>query len=249
MKVYFWDFHGVLEEGSELTLVTAINELRQHFGMFPDATIEELKSYFGPSLSKVVMRYFQPHYPHIHTYIDSTIRKLVLKHTESMMRPRQGAVETLHTIKTRGDLNYVLSSAEYEDILTQLNMMGLRPYLDEIYTFLHDGYRRTNNAATFKANMTFFVGLGFMEGQKNYSAFLENRLGNLTFPERLILIGDTRTDMEAAKLVKDMIKKYEGEVPKLGNVSIHGVLFDRDGKNSRIEADHRITRLEEVLYI
>lgn len=234
MKVYFWDFHGTLEEGSQQTLIAAINGTRLRYGMFPDAGEDELVSYFGPPLPSILSKYF-PRQDMWH--VTRTVRELAIGYTEQMMRPMKGAIKTLERIKKGGNMNYIVSTADGYDLATQVDILGFRPYVDGMFTFLLDGEQNGNGPEEFKAGT--IVNQGLMAMQRHYSVT----------PEKILLIGDTRTDMLSADMAKQMVIDSPGLRRQFGDVKIIGCLFDPDGSKTEIAADHRLRELADVLKI
>lgn len=230
MKVYFWDFHGVLEEGSEKTLVAAINELRRRNSMFPDVTEEELVGYFGPSLPEVLNRFF----PGQDTKsLSRKIGDLAVAYTGQMMRPREGAIITLRTIRERGDLNYLVSSADGEDVSRQLALLGMESHLHGVHTYLLNGYSDTDSIEEFKAGI--ILNTGVVATRRHYSKT----------PDGILLIGDTETDIRSARLARQMVSEAQPPV----DIPVYGVLFDPNSRNSHVQADYRVRRLQDVLSI
>ncbi len=139
------------------------------------------------------------------------------------------------TLRGRGHRNYVVSSADGEDVCSQLNALGAYSVLDGVQTFLSQGNKNGENSEEFKANV--MLSEGILATQRHYSAV----------PKRLFMIGDTESDMRSCVLAKEIVGDYlfnPADRPR-----IVSVLFDPQKRNGHITADYKIAELRAVLYI
>ena len=219
-----------MEKGSPATLVAAINEQRRIQGMFPDVTEDEIIRYFGPSLPKILERFFPEQDTKI---LAKLVGDLAVEYTPQMMQPREGALRVLNELYTRGHLNYVLSSADGYDVQRQASILGLSPYLHGVHTFLLNGNSSVGSVEEFKAGV--MINTGLIGVQINYGVT----------PESLVLVGDTETDMRAAERAKKMIVSDS----RFRDVRVHGVLFDPNLRNTRIKTEYRLRTLGDILYV
>ena len=102
MDVYFWDFHGTLETGSEDVLAAAINEMRIRMGMLPDCTPEEIQGFYGPPLPEILKRYFPEHET---DRLAREVNRISVTFVPRFMRLTEGAVDTMRTLRGRGHRN------------------------------------------------------------------------------------------------------------------------------------------------
>ena len=57
-KLFAWDFHGTLEEGTEIGFARILKQLSKDFGINREIEIAEVKKLFGQSIKNYLRHFF-----------------------------------------------------------------------------------------------------------------------------------------------------------------------------------------------
>jgi len=189
MKTLFvWDLNETIETGSEYSDMIAINNLLEELGSKKRLTKEELKGMpasLGAKL-RIVIKGAGIAY-------SEQIRKKVIEHRIKVgleySKPVPGAEEALAEVKKHGDDNIVVTVAPKDVANEMLEKIGLRQYIDEVYS------------ASEERNKKFPERHGDVENDApKWKAFCVDKHSRKEHYGRKIFTGDRPEDAEAGNL-------------------------------------------------
>ena len=178
MKLFVWDFHGVLEEGNHKAVTDVTNSVLERFGYTARLTKEDCKKLYG----RKWFEYFQYLLPEEglerHLELQEACFAASPENEEAIkrhIRPNSYADEVLSAIRERG--HYLLLISNTNDIGMFLRITGLEGYFHKAFSVhAHDPDNRRTKSDVLKE-------------------FLEGR----SFDE-IIIIGDSPGDISLADI-------------------------------------------------
>ena len=188
MKLFVWDFHGVLEKDNEKAVIEISNRVLENENFKERFTDEDNDRYYGlkwyqyfenllPSLSKEECLKLQA------KCLDNQSKNKSI--ISSIIKPADYAIQVVQNIKDSGHEQIVISNTRNEDIIWFLESVNLRDF--------------------FNDNQIF----GINSHQTNSSKidFLKNYLNGKKFDD-IISIGDSEGDLELGKTVNGTTYYY-----------------------------------------
>lgn len=176
MKLFVWDFHGVLEKDNEYSVVEICNKVLEKFNVNKRISLEETKRLYGLKWGDY-FRYCNPDAE------NDTIKEMVSyavevglneKNPLKYIKPMDNAHFVLKTIKERGHFNLVISNSSQE---------SLKFFLDSVdITHLVDEYIGVDGHVEFSE-------------ENGKTAILKKYVEGNDF-EKIIKIGDIEADIE-----------------------------------------------------
>ena len=137
---------------------------------------------------------------------------------------RDGAIETLKKIRAHGDMNYILSSNNPDELQAFIKKYDLS---SSVLSMAVAEWQEVADSASRSR--------GFKASELYQTA-------KLPFADLTIMIGCDDKDMKAVETAKRLLTR-EREYQK----RVIGVLFDPDGKKADIPCGYRINELPQVL--
>lgn len=175
LKLFVWDFNGVLEQNSEFALIETSNIILKKFGYSQRFTIEHLNNYYGLKWYELFER-IMPGLSH-QQYLDlqnaciDYARHDLTSGSKNIM-PTDHAAAVLGQINQAGHDQIVISNIHIDDLNWYLKLVGLSEY--------------------FPVNKRF--GINPFISQSNKIGTLKKYLRNKIFDD-IIIIGDSEPDM------------------------------------------------------
>jgi len=127
MKLFVWDFHGVLEKGNEFAVQEVCNKALEEFGVKRKVTVRECLNLYGKKWADY-FRHFAPHLgkEDVHKMVDRAVEiGLKEKIPFKYIKPMDYAHEVLKSIAKRGHMNIIISNSSPESLdmfLISVNM-------------------------------------------------------------------------------------------------------------------------------
>ncbi len=261
INIYMFDFNHTLEEGSEIALAYAINSARRKNG-YPAVSIDQVLKLYGHPLNTFVQQ-FCPWITNVEGFAIE-LSKDIFEHakTHGCMKPSEGAIEVLRTLKERGHYISILTLMR-EPIWPYLELLGLKEYVSGAG---YDGAFKKFREAVLQSQSPDFV-RAFLEqdyfiagGEKAYHAYLTGRMsvmqhdsdGQPVMWDRRFFIGDSEVDMRSAMMANRLIEEEWKHYPEYSckpRPKIESVLYNPRNKPTAIKPDYEITHLRQLLDI
>ena len=133
-KLFAWDFHGTLEQGTEVGFAEILRKLARENNYKTTIKLTEVRKLFGISILDY-LRHFFPKLSDKEIYeLRTQIRdRQNRKHIEKYIKPAPFAHEVLQKIKAVGHKNIVVSTSSQPHIIRFLEIVDLTEYFDGIF--------------------------------------------------------------------------------------------------------------------
>ena len=133
-KLFAWDFHGTLEQGTEVGFAEMLRKLARENNYKTTIKLAQVRKLFGISILDY-LRHFFPKLSDKEIYeLRTQIRdRQNRKHIEKYIKPAPYAHEVLRKIKEAGHKNIVVSTSSKPHILRFLDVVDVAKYLDGIF--------------------------------------------------------------------------------------------------------------------
>ena len=135
MKLFVWDFHGVLEKDNEFAVQEVVNRVLPEFGIQRKATVEECLDLYGKKWAEYY-RYFVPDADEdvIHKMVEMAVDISVgEKVAAKYIKPMDHAHEVLDEIAKKGHMNIVISNSAPEALDYFLESVGMSGRFEHKY--------------------------------------------------------------------------------------------------------------------
>lgn len=182
MKLFVWDYHGVLERGSEYAAQEITNFILERNGFSERLDTKRAEQFSGLKWYEYFERLLpqESHETHFALQEDCFKRsnempEILLKH----MQPNAGVHEVLSRVSGSNHHQVLFSNTKPESLPKFLNIIGIEPFFPDGYAYAIDSHQK--NAQHSK--------------QDALTSFLEGRKYN-----ELIIIGDSPGDMRLAEI-------------------------------------------------
>jgi phosphoglycolate phosphatase-like HAD superfamily hydrolase len=177
MKLFVWDFHGVLEKGNEAAVIEISNAVLEEFGYSERFTPEENESLYGRKWYEY-FEYLLPTEPHErHLQLQAASFKMsderwdiVTKH----IKPTANAIGVLEAIASSHQ-QIVVSNTKPHALVEYIRTVGMTDYFNHTNAFAVDQHKR--DAARTKQDV------------------LREYLESNPQVQQLVIIGDSKSDM------------------------------------------------------
>ena len=131
MKLFVWDFHGVLEQNAELALIETSNVILEKFGYQQRFTIELLNAFYGLKWYELFERLL----PDLSHQQCLDLQNACIEYarndfsnTAKHILPTKYAAEVLGQIKQAGHDQIIISNVHADDLSWFLKTVGLSKY-------------------------------------------------------------------------------------------------------------------------
>lgn len=130
MKLFVWDFHGVLEKGNEFAVQEVCNKVLSEFGVERESTVQECLALYGKKWADY-FRYFASNFDEekIHRMVDRAVEiGLVEKPALKYIKPMDYSHDVIKKITEKGHINIIISNSSPEALdyfLESVNMLNI----------------------------------------------------------------------------------------------------------------------------
>jgi len=133
-KLFAWDFHGTLEQGTEIGFAEILRKLARENNYKTTVRLAEVRKLFGISILDY-LRHFFPKLSdkEIYEYRNQIRDRQNRKHIEKYIKPAPYAHEVLRKIKAADHKNIVVSTSSKPHILRFLEIVDMMKYFDGIF--------------------------------------------------------------------------------------------------------------------
>ncbi len=133
-KLFAWDFHGTLEQGTEVGFTEILRKIARKINYKTRISLSAVRKHYGIS----ILDYLRQFFPTLSNRDIYELREYIRdiqnrKHIEQYIKPAPYAHEVLAKIKDSGHKNIVVSTSSQPHILRFLEVVGLTGYFDEIF--------------------------------------------------------------------------------------------------------------------
>lgn len=133
-KLFAWDFHGTLEQGTEVGFAEILRKLARENNYKTTICLAEVRKLFGISILDY-LRHFFPKLSDTEIYeLKTQIKdRQNRKHIEKYVKPAPYVHEVLQKIKAEGHKNIVVSTSSKPHIVRFLEVIDVAKYFDGIF--------------------------------------------------------------------------------------------------------------------
>ena len=174
MKLFVWDFHGVLEKGNDLAVLDITNKVLEQAGYSERLNEDSAVEYYGLKWYE----YFERLLPRLSSEECEALQAACFKLCENNIlaahiKVNDFAIEVLGKIEASKNEMILLSNTRQPDLLWFMDVIGIKKY--------------------FPTGKVFGVNAHERHGEKEDA--LRDYLDGKTF-EKIIIIGDSVSDMD-----------------------------------------------------
>lgn len=176
MKLFVWDFHGVLEKDNDLAVLDISNQVLEQAGYAERFSDEDNKKFYGLKW----FQYFERLLPNLtneqHMALQAACFEFAEKNLHILakhIKPSDHSLAVLKTIHDAGHDQIILSNTRPHDLLWFVNTVGITKYFPEEKVIGVNAHQK--------------------HGVKKDA--LKDYLSNNQFDE-IIIVGDSESDME-----------------------------------------------------
>ena len=133
-KLFAWDFHGTLEQGTEVGFAEILRKLARENNYKTTIRLAEVRKLFGIS----ILDYLKHFFPKLSDKEIYALRTQIKdrqnrKHIEKYVKPAPFAHDVLENIKSVGHKNIVVSTSSRPHIIRFLEIVDMMKYFDGIF--------------------------------------------------------------------------------------------------------------------
>lgn len=176
MKLFVWDFHGVLEKDNDIATLEISNKVLEKFGFKERFSSEDNRNYYGLKW----YQYFERLLPNITNKEHLALQSACFKYAEENLhiltnniKPNDNSILVLKAIQQARHDQIILSNTRPSDLLWFVNTVGMSKY--------------------FPNDKIFGVNAHQKHGAKKDA--LEHYLRSKAF-DQIVIIGDSKSDMK-----------------------------------------------------
>ena len=145
MKLFVWDFHGVLEKGNEFAVQEVCNKVLADFGIKRKVTLQECLDLYGKKWADY-FRYFAPHFDEekiLQIVFEATKYSLGKKIALKYIKPMDNAHDVLKKIIEKGHINIIMSNSSPESLDYFLKSVNIKDMFQ--YKYGADQHKRNTS--------------------------------------------------------------------------------------------------------
>lgn len=193
MKLFVWDFHGVLEQDNDLALIEVTNIILKKNGFEKQIDLKMRNLLYG-------RRWYQ-YFEHVlpkesySTHMDLTCQCYIYNDANSQIatkyiKPANWAEKVLEEISKKGHDQILISNTNTKSLDTYLKLVNLKKFFSEDKVFGTDSHRNKK--------------------PKTKMEYLEDYLKNKKY-EEVIVIGDALEEWKMADNIRGKFYQYAHE--------------------------------------
>ncbi|HSX52884.1 MAG TPA: HAD hydrolase-like protein [Patescibacteria group bacterium] len=182
MKLFIWDFHGVLEKDNEKAVIDISNAVLSNAGYDVRFTQEDNERFYGLKWYE----YFQRLMPKLSKEeclkLQADCFKYAEEHLEILakhIKPNDHAIDVLKSITESGNQQIVISNTRQNDLLWFLSAVGIKRFFNDAHIVGVNAHQQHNTKS------------------EALKAYLKTHLGF----DQIIVIGDSGDDLKLGKEV------------------------------------------------
>lgn len=179
MKLFVWDFHGVLEKDNEKAVIDISNQVLEQAGYKERFTDEDNERLYGLKW----YQYFGDLLPGLSNEEHLSLQAACFKFAEDNLhilekhiKPNDHAIEVLTRLRDAGHDQITLSNTRQSDLIWFLNSVGIRRFFDDEHVI------GVNAHQTHQTKLDALK--AYMKGRKF---------------DKLVAIGDSEADLQLGK--------------------------------------------------
>lgn len=179
MKLFVWDFHGVLEKDNEKAVYIITNRVLKNFGYKERLSEKQNDEYLGLKW----YQYFEMLMPELPIEKCMELQAGCFKYAEEhkqiiadSIKANDYAIEILQIIKDSGNQQIMISNTRPDDLMWYLNAVGIKQFF----------------------NKSRIVGVNAHQTHRSKSDALRSYLSDKKFSD-IIAIGDSESDLALGK--------------------------------------------------
>src|SRR6202008_641129 len=176
MKLFVWDFHGVLEKDNDLAVLDISNKVLEEAGYIERFSTEDNRNFYGLKW----FQYFERLLPNLTNEQHMALQAAFFSDAEKNLdilakhiKPSDHSLAVLKAIHEAGHDQIILSNTRPSDLLWFVNAVGIKTYFPD----------------------EKIIGVNAHEKHGVKQDALKHYLKNKDF-EKVIIIGDSQSDME-----------------------------------------------------
>lgn len=134
MKLFVWDFHGVLEKDNEKAVIEISNHVLAQGGYTERFTEKDNERFYGLKW----YQYFERLLPRLSNAEHQTLQAACFKYAEKNLgvlkrhvKPNDHAIDVLSRIKDSGSKQIVVSNSRQSDLVWFLNIIGIKQFFED----------------------------------------------------------------------------------------------------------------------
>ncbi|MBI4015600.1 MAG: hypothetical protein HY362_02695 [Candidatus Aenigmarchaeota archaeon] len=227
---WFWDLHNTLETGTPHADACAFNKYLAAKNIERRYTAEQIRA-AGPTWS-IRLKTLVPDLL-VNDQAITDLREKQIAAIPKFCKATPGAVETLRYIRSRGDVNAIVSWSRPTVLKAYMNALGFAGYVNGGVFSVYDAMDEAKRAGTSISNDTDSVPF--------YKARIMGRFLDDDVP--IFTVGDMEGDVEAGLMLE------KERVAKGKTHPVTTMLFSPDDTSQKSKANHVIKILPEVVSI
>ena len=181
MKLFVWDFHGVLEKDNEKAVIDISNQVLSNAGYKERFTQEDNEQFYGLKW----YQYFERLLPKLSNNEHFALQAACFRFAEDNLhilarhiKPNDYAIEVLTKIEESNNRQIVISNTRQSDLVWFLNSIGIKKYFDDNH----------------------IIGVNAHQTHTSKADALKAHLQDMKF-DKIIVIGDSEDDLKLGKEV------------------------------------------------
>ncbi len=181
MKLFVWDFHGVLEKDNEKAVIDISNQVLAQAGFTERFTEEDNERFYGLKWYQYFERLLPKLTPAEHMALQAKCFEFAEKHLEILakhIKPNDHAIEVLKRVKDSMQQQIVISNSRQSDLLWFLDAVGIKQFFDEQH----------------------ILGVNAHQHHATKTEALKHFLQSKQF-DRIIVVGDSEDDIQLGNSV------------------------------------------------
>lgn len=176
MKLFVWDFHGVLEKDNDLAVLDISNQVLAQAGYKEQFSDEDNKKFYGLKWYEYFERLLPTLRHEEHLALQAACFTFAENHLEVLakhIKPNDHAIDVLKAIYEAGHDQIILSNTRPNDLLWFVDAVSIKPYFSD----------------------EKIIGVNAHEKHGNKQEALKDYLQDKNFDE-IVHIGDSESDMK-----------------------------------------------------
>lgn len=192
VKLFAWDFHGTLEQGTEVGFAEILKRLAVEIKYETKIELEEVRRMFGASVLDYLKHFFPTLSNNEILELKDKVRRVQnRKYIEKYIRSAPYAHDVLGKIKAAGHKSIIVSTSSQQHIMKFLKVVSVESYFDKVYGIDRHSLEVKFDIASEKA--------------KAISVFASK---NKIDAKNIVVIGDRSGDIDAGLLIGAKTYQY-----------------------------------------
>jgi phosphoglycolate phosphatase-like HAD superfamily hydrolase len=189
MKLFVWDFHGVLEKDNEKAVIDISNQILKDSGYIERFTEADNEKYYGLKW----YQYFQKLLPNLPGEKHQELQAACFEYAEQNLniltkhiKPNDYAINVLSEISKTNNQQIVISNTRQSDLVWFLESIKIRKFFNDNH----------------------IIGVNAHQTHSSKTDALQMHLKNTVF-DKIVVIGDSEDDLKLGKSVNAVTYFYK----------------------------------------